>query len=44
MAKAINKNFKKQVIVGTFEDIIKASVSGNPKPKPKKKSPKKSKK
>ena len=31
-----NKVAKEQ-IVGSFEDIIKASVSGNPTPKPKKK-------
>lgn len=37
MTKEINNNSKKQVIVGSFDDIIKASVSGNPKPKPKKK-------
>lgn len=31
------KKREKLIIKGTWEDVIKASVKGNPKPKPKKK-------
>ena len=41
MAKS--KMDKKLVINGSLIDILKASVSGNPKPKPKKKTAKKKK-
>jgi len=34
---------KPLVVNGTFDDLIKASVSGNPKPKPKPVKPKKKK-
>lgn len=36
------KKKENAVIKGTWEDVIKASVKGNPKPKPKKKAKSKS--
>ena len=36
-----NKKEKPLQVNASFDDIIKASVSGNPKPKPKKKKQKK---
>ncbi len=37
----MSKNEGKPVIKGTWEEVIKASVKNNPKPKPKKKATKK---
>lgn len=38
MSKSIKKKKEKPLIIhGNWEDVIKASVSGNPKPKVKKK-------
>jgi hypothetical protein len=37
----MSKKKDKTVITGSWEDVIKASVKNNPKPKPKKKAAKK---
>lgn len=35
------KSIKRELIKGNWQDVIKASVKGNPKPKPKKAAKKK---
>jgi hypothetical protein len=43
MAKKMGKTEKPLIVNGSFDDLIKASVSGNPAPKPKNKKPAKKK-